>query len=404
MRETSIWLGLLLLCLVNAVASVVQAQPAKSEPQKYLYQIDDRDPRTGKKRIGFIDQTGKVVIGFDRLPKTTIAVGEFHEGRALIYLRKIVRDESREYPDSVTAYIDESGEVVIAAAFDVAKDFSEGLAYVEVEAEGFKGFIDRMGQRVITLVGKKAKDFHEGLAAAQGEGNKWGYINRSGKWIVKPQYEFADDFSEGLAGVVINGKYGFINNQGELVIPARFDVRRELRHPELLIGAGRFKEGLASVAVDRSYGYINKQGTFVVQPRFFTAQEFSEGLAFVVEMSEINKVVNKAGWIDKSGRYVITGVEGQISSDDFARTFSDPNGLLDWGFAEGLARFGVYRGSSYLLGYIDRQGKVAIEPKQYNRTDRFRGGIAWVEIRDFGMDQDYGYIDRQGRFIWHSKR
>jgi len=402
MRETSIWCCLLLLCLFNGLASVVQAQPAKSEPHKYLYQIDGRDPRTGEKRIGFIDQTGKVVIGFDRLPKTTIAVGEFHEGRALIYVRKIVRDESREYPDSVAGYIDETGEVVIAAAFDVAKDFSEGLAYVEVEAQGFKGFIDRMGHRVITFVGKKAKDFHEGLAASQSEGNKWGYINRSGKWIVRPQYEFTDDFSEGMAGVVSNGKYGFINKQGELVIPARFDVRRELRHPELLISAGRFKEGLAAVAVDRLYGYINKQGEFVVRPQFFTAQAFSEGLGFVVEMNQVTRVVTKAGWIDKSGRFVITEVKGQISSDDFARTFSDPNGLLDWSFSEGLARFGVYRGSRYLLGYIDRQGNVAIEPKQYNRTDRFRGGIAWVEIRDFGMDQDYGYMDKQGRLIWRS--
>src|SRR6185369_3780940 len=183
--------------------------------------------------------------------------------------------------------------VAIAAAFDVAKDFSEGLAYVEVEADGFKGFIDRMGRRVITFAGKRAKDFHEGLAASQSEGNKWGYINRSGNWIVRPQYEFADDFSEGLAGVVVNGKYGFINKQGELVIPAHFDLRRERRHPELLISAGRFKEGLAAVAVDRLYGYINKQGTFAVQPRFFTAQAFSEGLAFVVEMNEINSIVNK---------------------------------------------------------------------------------------------------------------
>jgi len=174
MREALTWFCLL-MCLVNGVASV-HAEPAKTEPDKHLYQIDGRDPHTGKKRIGFIDQTGKIAIGFERLPKTTLAVGEFHEGRALIYFRKMRRDGSQEYPDSVAGYIDESGAVIIAAAFDVAKDFSEGLAYVEIEADGFKGFIDRMGQRVITFKGTKAKDFHEGLAAAQGEENQWGNI------------------------------------------------------------------------------------------------------------------------------------------------------------------------------------------------------------------------------------
>ena len=382
--------------------AIVCAQPPKSEAHSFLYQVSGRDPQTGEKQFGFIDKTGKMVIGFDRLPKTAITVGEFREGRALIYFRKMVRYESGEYPSSVAGYINETGEVVIPAAFDVARDFSEGLAYVEIEAEGFKGFIDYTGKRVITFEGRQAKDFHEGLAAASQE-TKWGYIDRSGRWSVKPQYEFADDFSEGLAGVSSNWKYGFINKQGEIAIPARFDVRRDRRHREMLVSAGRFKQGLAAVALNRLSGYINKHGAFVVQPQFYTAQEFSEGLGFVVDMNEITKVVRKAGWIDKSGRFVIRKVKSRSSSHDFARTFSDPNGLLDWRFSEGLARFSIYRDNQYLQGYIDRQGNVAIEPQQYNRIGRFSGGVAWVEIRDFGTYQDYGYIDKQGRFIWRSK-
>ena len=124
--------------------------------------------------------------------------------------------------------------------------FHEGLAAVRVSEKW--GFIDKNGNMVINPEYDKAELFSEGLAAVALNG-KWGYIDRAGRWVVKPQYEFADDFSEGFAGVVGNGKYGFINKQGELVIPARFDVRRELRHPELLVSAGRFKEGLAAVAV-----------------------------------------------------------------------------------------------------------------------------------------------------------
>lgn len=391
---------ILSLCVLCGFVPGVFAQP---DPRNYLYQVSARDPQTGEERIGFIDNTGKIVIGYDRLPKTILRAGDFREGRALVYARTMKRYESTEYPSSIAGYIDQTGAVVVAPKFDVAHDFSEGLAYVELEAEGFKGFIDREGRRVIRFEGRQAKDFHQGLAAAQaGVNKKWGYIDRLGRWAVKPQYEFADDFSEGLAGVVSNGKYGFINQQGVMAIPTRFDVLRSGRHPEVLVSTGRFSEGLASVIFKGSYGYINRKGELIIPAKFWRAQEFSEGLAWVVTTDPKTLVANKAGWIDKSGRWIVTEVRNKVALSSFPQLVTYASDLLDWRYSEGLVPFFVYSGERTLWGYMDQKGHVVIEAKPYNRVGRFFGGVAWVEIRDFGMEQDYGYIDKQGRFIWRS--
>src|ERR1700761_2885479 len=57
-------------------------------------------------------------------------------------------------------------------------------------------------------------------------------------------------------GVEVNGKWGFINTSGRLVIPADFDF------------AWGFSEGLASAWKDGKAGYIDESGKFVIPPQF----------------------------------------------------------------------------------------------------------------------------------------
>ncbi|MGB2698327.1 MAG: WG repeat-containing protein, partial [Candidatus Zixiibacteriota bacterium] len=67
------------------------------------------------------------------------------------------------------------------------------------------------------------------------QNGKWGYINKQGEIIIKPQFDHTDDFSEGLAAVSINYKWGYIDKTGKIVIPLQFG------------GASSFREGLAHV-------------------------------------------------------------------------------------------------------------------------------------------------------------
>lgn len=60
-------------------------------------------------------------------------------------------------------------------------------------------------------------------------GDKWGYSTIDKEILITPKYQEAGWFSEGLAAVKINGKYGYINRAGILVIPARYTVAKSFR-------------------------------------------------------------------------------------------------------------------------------------------------------------------------------
>jgi len=341
------------------------------------------------------------VIDYDKLPSATALVGEFHEGRAVIYLNRVGAPRFTGYD---VGFIDETGNMVIPPRFQDARPFSEGLAYVN--GTEFRGFIDLQGKPVFKTDGK-ARDFHEGLAAV-GPPGPWGYIDRSGKMVIPKQYPFADDFSEGLAGVVVGNKFGFINRNGEMVIPPRFIPRRGPYAWDGIVATSRFSEGLAPVTMELVnglygvYGYINQKGDFVIQPQFHTAQLFSEGLALVVKIESVKDGITKVGWIDKSGHWVVTEVQGYAPPDVFSKTFVNPSG--DWRYSEGLVPFHVYSDGKPLHGYMDRNGHVVIEPRAFNIIGPFLGGIARVFVKgDEGSSDDYGYINKTGQFVWRSK-
>jgi hypothetical protein len=88
-----------------------------------------------------------------------------------------------------------------------------------------------------------------------------------------------------LFPVQIDDRYGYIDQQGELVIPARFDY------------ADAFSEGLAVIRLTDRFGYIDPRGHVVIEPAFDWADGFRDGLARV-------RVQELWGYIDTSGRFV----------------------------------------------------------------------------------------------------
>ncbi len=60
-------------------------------------------------------------------------------------------------------------------------------------------------------------------------GDKWGYATADKHVIINPTYKEAQWFSEGYAAVKVGNKYGYINKQGKLVIPAKFTVAKPFR-------------------------------------------------------------------------------------------------------------------------------------------------------------------------------
>ena len=248
------------------------------------------------------------------------------------------------------------------------------------------------------------------------QNGKYGYIDKTGKLVINPQFEGESgqpgyDFSEGLAKIKIGDKYGYIDETGKIVIQAKYDDAED------------FSDGLANVKTggrDGKWGYINKKGKFLIKPEFENFSSFSEGLACVA------RVRDEKLWqpfIDKTGKIVIDNpdfydctnfsdgvalVRILIKNPDgitksMIWCYIDKNGSilirnpdLTWAssFKNGLAAVQIKRIKNK-YGYIDKSGNVVIEP-QFDVAFDFSEGLASVS---FDLKDGYGYIDKTGKLV-----
>lgn len=96
---------------------------------------------------------------------------------------------------------------------------------------------------------------------------KWGYINKIGEVLIKPSFDKAYLFSDGLGLVQNQGKYGYINQLGKFEISAQYDE------------ATVFQEGLATVSKRGERFYIDRHDEVVSKPLLNNAlPAFSDSL------------------------------------------------------------------------------------------------------------------------------
>ena len=84
------------------------------------------------------------------------------------------------------------------------------------------------------------------------ENGKWGFADSTGTVVIPCTYEWVEDFSEGFAECGLNGKSGFINKAGKLMVPFFYDQVEPFRH------------GLCVVQQNKKCGIINKNAKLIV--------------------------------------------------------------------------------------------------------------------------------------------
>jgi len=285
-------------------------------------------------------------------------------------------------------FIDTDGKMVIAPQFQGAGDFVEGRAFVAVSGDKYKlGYIDEAGSFIVPAQFDAARDFSEGLAAVgignfgiHGEGNhKWGFIDRDGRFAIEPKFKEVKAFSEDLAAVMNeHGKWGFIDRNGKLAIPYNFD------------DAFSYSEGLACVMINGLFGFIDKSGNVVIEPRYLLPSKFKEGLAPVKTGKFNEKPYRFYGtYIAPEGQFAFIDMSGKAAftlGTEVKRVNS---------FSEGLALVAVATKHGFpFYGYIDRAGKMAIEPKYFGFALDFSEGLALISVKD-----KIGFIDKTGKIV-----
>lgn len=325
--------------------------------------------------------------------------------------------------NSIWGYVGQDGEWKITPRFSECFYFEDGIGSGWYLGESHATSFDHYGDR---LAWDETLDFSEGLAQATSityakrdagvNSNLYGYVDKQLNWVIPPRFEpcmsyhLAEyvktdryDFRNGLAAVFDKtigeyGKFGFINKQGQIQIPAQFDQTKPFSDGIAAVYVGEHRifptakeqKMLARGDVYRvengKWGFINQQGEWVIEPQFDYVQPFSDGLAGVC-------INDKWGFIDHKGQWVI---EPQFIP--YNSSLNNP-----YIFQEGLAVAEIIvaekdtiRGLP-LLGYINKSGEWAIEPK-FHSLKPFVGGVAAFTI--YGKDKDLGgYINANGEII-----
>jgi len=161
-----------------------------------------------------------------------------------------------KYGEEKWGYVDHKFKKVIAAQFDQARPFNQGLAPVQVD--GTWGFINKSGKVVIKAQFNNfnVKDinysyviFNEGVACVQKDG-KWGGISKTGKTIISFKYESPFVFVNGYARIKgSDGTYTYIDTKGKTIIKTKYDDSSHFN-----------SNGVAVVGNDGVYKIINTAG------------------------------------------------------------------------------------------------------------------------------------------------
>lgn len=140
---------------------------------------------------------------------------------------------------------------------------------------------------VITPQFDYAAPFVDGIAVVN-IGEKWGFINTEGEYILPLQFDDAESFSEGVAPVCQDGQWRFIDCHGETVATLGNQYTTVFS----------LSEGRAIVEKAGKYGAVDKAGNLIIDTRFDHLKTFSEGLAYA-------RMGNTQGFITPTGTFDI---------------------------------------------------------------------------------------------------
>ncbi len=206
-------------------------------------------------------------------------------------------------------------------------------------------------------------DVSEGFVALLKDG-KWGFADTSGKVVIPLQFESPSQFHHGYAPVIKDGKAGVIDKTGKAVIPFLYDY------------VGDYQDGVFSARdFQKKYGYIDSANNIVIPFDYdeVSIAWFSGGLAIV-------KKGDKYGAIDKTNKIIVPFIYDELGIND--------------GFEKGYVR-GKLADKNLL---VDKTGQIINLPgiDNYETLQPIEGNLFIVKEKKSGLE---GMIDLSGKII-----
>lgn len=110
-------------------------------------------------------------------------------------------------------------EAVILDAYDTC--CNQGVTFVKKDGKYY--MVNTQGGKISDQVFDDAKPFVGTGPAAICISGKWGYIDNTGNIVIEPQYEDANSFNIGLGAVCVDGMWGYMDTAGTVRIACQYE-------------------------------------------------------------------------------------------------------------------------------------------------------------------------------------
>lgn len=262
-------------------------------------------------------------------------------------------------------------------------------------------------------------------------GGKYGFINEHGNIVIEPQFDRAYwYFGDGVCYAEIGGQKGLINTDGEFVLylDNTFSWVRQFQNGIATFNDNNNKIGVIeksgeiilpaiykNIARDESYGliiedtlgncgYVNNKGQLIVPCKYDAVNGFHEGL-MVVATSD------KCGYVDTAGVWVLDAIydDARGFGEGYARvkmngkwSFIDHNGNI----VPNMCYDEILTGFSCNRAFVKNKNEIEMIDKRGTRITEIEADSV-CEFHEgfatFKKNGKYGKLDTNGRVVIQPK-
>lgn len=302
--------------------------------------------------IGYYDTTGALII-----PHTYLRATDFSEGYAAVvvyydstyqctYIDSMgIRPFNNMYTfalpfkdgyaevqqDSLWGIIDKNGNYIMEPTYTMMSANGHGV-FMAGSVDGLALF-DYTMHRLTDYIYHSPGQFSDGRIGVELNG-KFGFLDTKGNEVVPCIYDETGIFKQGRTQVRIGNKYGIVDTLGRVILPIEYENTYRKGYKYM------FYEGLAMVERDGLTGYVDLDGNLVIPIIYERAYQFSQGLAAV-------KHNGLWGYIDTLGNIYMPFIfdvatpyhwgraevmyNGHVSKVDLSgRCVKNCNGIIAW--------------------------------------------------------------------------
>ncbi|MEQ8907974.1 MAG: WG repeat-containing protein [Vicingaceae bacterium] len=222
---------------------------------------------------GYVNREGKVVI-----PPTLEFADDFQHGFAMVEL------------DEKKGLINELGKLVVPAEYQWLENLNE-LGLARAKKDSLYGLIDKNGSVVLPFEYDRIGEFQEGLALIMKQG-KYGYVNSQGEIVIDLDFDFKVEalvwgkFHESYVKYHLKEKFGILDTSGAKVFPAIFQ------------DVGEYKPN-TFVAVKKrgKWGYSNENLNLVIPYQYEVSRTFENERGLVKKEGRWGMINKKENWV-----------------------------------------------------------------------------------------------------------